>query len=80
MPPAIHTLLETDEGLKVTFEAHRDLGPCVTLNGHDGEIQLIGNAEIDEVIRSLTLAKSRTAVLAARMAEAPALLIAAEAT
>jgi len=77
MAPAIHTLLETDEGLKVTFEAHRDLGPCVTLNGHDGEIQLIGYAEIDEVIRALTLAKSRTATLAAR-AEAPAQLIAAE--
>lgn len=70
MATAIHTLLETSEGLKVTFEAHRDLGPCVTLNGPDGEIQLIGYADIDDVIRALEIAKSRNAVLAARMAEA----------
>lgn len=71
-----HTLLETDEGLKVSLEAHRDLGPCVTLNGPDGEIQLIGYADIDDVIRALELAKSRTAVLSARVASASVALMA----
>lgn len=52
-------------GLKITFEADRDLGPCVTLNGQDGEIRLIGEAEIDEVIRALTNAKLRSARVAA---------------
>ncbi len=78
MATAIHTLLETSEGLKVTFEAHRDLGPCVTLNGPDGEISLIGEADIDDLVAALLRAKSRNAVLAARMAEASAQLMAAE--
>jgi metal-dependent amidase/aminoacylase/carboxypeptidase family protein len=52
-------------GLMVTAEADRNLGTCVTLNGQDGEISLIGDAEVKEVIRALERALALNARAAA---------------
>ena len=53
-------------GLKITFEADQFLGPCVTINGMDGELKLTGEAEVNEVIRALQTAVRRNAALAVR--------------
>lgn len=53
------------DGLKVVLEAHPQVGPCVSLSKYGAEIELFGDAEIDEVIRALTNAKLRSARMAA---------------
>lgn len=57
-------------GLRITFEADVDLGACVMINGSDGEIRLIGDAEVGEVIRALSTALARNAAMATKTAEA----------
>lgn len=39
---------EADPALAVTamFEAHPKVGPCVTLNGPDGQVELVGELTI----------------------------------
>lgn len=53
-------------GLRIAFEADEFLGPCVTINGIEGEVTLTGEAEVREAIRALNTALNRNAALAAR--------------
>ena len=76
----MHTLLDTatmndalaagyeapeEDGLKITFEAHRDIGTCAIITKHGQHIELIAQ-EVGEAIRALTAAKARTETLIKR--------------
>ncbi len=41
------------DALRIVLEQHPQVGPCVYLYGPDGEVSLIGRAEIAEVYRAL---------------------------
>lgn len=60
----------SDGGLRIEYE-HSVVGPIVTMWGADGQVELVGRASINTVIRAL----KRAVALAER---APALLIAEE--
>jgi hypothetical protein len=47
---------EDGRGLIVSAEAHEAFGPRVVLNGPDGEVELVGEAEVKAVIAALTKA------------------------
>jgi len=57
-------------GLRIEFEAHRDIGPTLILNGMDGEVAFIGEAAIRELIRAANIALARNAALAAQAMKA----------
>ncbi len=46
---------ESDPALTVTatFERHAQVGPCVTLNGPDGQVELVGELTIRAFIVQL---------------------------
>lgn len=57
-------------GLRIEFEVHRDIGPTLVVTGMDGEVKLIGEAAIRELIRSANIALSRNAALASQAMKA----------
>lgn len=80
MAPATQTLLDVSrtadalacgyeareiDGLKVRFEADPQVGCCVYISKAGVEIDLYGDAEINEVIRALKSALSRNAARSA---------------
>lgn len=45
--------VEHGEGLTVTAELHPSVGPCVTLVGPDGQVEITGWAELGQIIERL---------------------------
>ncbi len=44
---------EHGEGLIITGELHASVGPCITLVGPDGQVEINGWAELGQVIERL---------------------------
>lgn len=60
---------EDGEGLLVTFITDPNVGPIVTLYGPDGEIALLGDAQLRLVAEAIEGARKINAQIAARAAE-----------
>lgn len=61
---------QRDLAVTATFEAHDQVGPCVTLVGPDGQVELVGELTIRAFISQLEDQLRYMALRATRQAEA----------